>query len=228
MIGSPCCLEADHDEIFVELSSSSRRKEGLPPGHRGGRGEQPVHPRGGGGTPSPLVGWAGGRWPVGAQSSFCTFSPELLQLQKPDLTCTATSSSSLCRSSLGPAAATAAERRYTMALSPAAAIGANLPRKSYVAPQRLLPRCRSGLRRRRSRAVRLARARACARGTPTKAPEQLQPQPSPAECAAALQQRFAASLSIARIASGLLLDPRGLHFALLRSRCGSRPCCMDA
>ena len=68
MIGSPCCLEADHDEI-VELSSSSRRKEGLPPGHRGGRGEQPVHPRGGGGTPSPLVGWAGGRWPVGAQTS---------------------------------------------------------------------------------------------------------------------------------------------------------------
>ena len=66
MIGSPCCLEADHDEI-VELSSSSRRKEGLPPGHRGGRGEQPVHPRGGGGTPSPLVGWAGGRWLLGGR-----------------------------------------------------------------------------------------------------------------------------------------------------------------
>ena len=121
MIAHLSALSAEHDEI-VEVPSSPRRKEGLPPGHRGDQGEQPLHPRGGGGTPSPLVGWAGGRWPVGAQSSFCTFSPGLLQLQKPDLTCTATSSSSLCRSSLGPAAATAAERRYIMALGPAAAI----------------------------------------------------------------------------------------------------------
>ena len=140
MIAHLSALSADHEEI-VEVPSSSRRTEGLPPGHRGDQGEQPLHPRGGGGTPSPLVGWAGGRWPVGAQSLFCTFSPELLQLQKPDLTCTATSSSSLCRSSLGPAAATAAERRYTMALGPAAAIGANLPRKSYVARNRLVCVC---------------------------------------------------------------------------------------
>ena len=63
-------------------------KRGCPPVtvERGDQGEQPFHPRGGGGTPSPLVGWAGGRWPVGAQSSFCTFAPELLQLQEvPDL-----------------------------------------------------------------------------------------------------------------------------------------------
>ena len=115
MIAHLSALSAEHDEI-VELPSSPRRKEGLPPGHRGDQGEQPLHPRGGGGTPSPLVGWAGGRWPVGAQSSFCTFAPELLQLQVPDLSCTTTSSSSLCRSSLGPAAATAAERRYRMAI----------------------------------------------------------------------------------------------------------------
>ena len=117
MIAHLSALSAEHDEI-VEVPSSPRRKEGLPPGHRGDQGEQPLHPRGGGGTPSPLVGWAGGRWPVGAQSLFCTFPPELLQLQVPDLDLhsAATSSSSLCRSSLGPAAATAAERRYIMAL----------------------------------------------------------------------------------------------------------------
>ena len=68
MIAHLSALSAEHDEI-VELPSSSRRKEGLPPGHRGDQGEQPLHPRGGGGTPSPLVGWAGGRWPVGAQTS---------------------------------------------------------------------------------------------------------------------------------------------------------------
>ena len=85
MIAHLSALSAEHDEI-VEVPSSPRRKEGLPPGHRGDQGEQPLHPRGGGGTPSPLVGWAGGRWPVGAQSSFCTFAPELLQLQEvPDL-----------------------------------------------------------------------------------------------------------------------------------------------
>ena len=84
MIAHLSALSAEHDEI-VEVPSSPRRKEGLPPGHRGDQGEQPLHPRGGGGTPSPLVGWAGGRWPVGAQSSFCTFAPELLQLQVPDL-----------------------------------------------------------------------------------------------------------------------------------------------
>jgi hypothetical protein len=83
MIAHLSALSADHEEI-VEVPSSSRRTEGLPPGHRGDQGEQPLHPRGGGGTPSPLVGWAGGRWPVGAQSLFCTFSPELLQLQVPD------------------------------------------------------------------------------------------------------------------------------------------------
>ena len=121
MIAHLSALSADHEEI-VEVPSSSRRTEGLPPGHRGDQGEQTLHPRGGGGTPSPLVGWAGGRWPVGAQSLFCTFSPELLQLQKPDLTCTATSSSSLCSLSLGPAAAAVQEQRYNLALGPAAAI----------------------------------------------------------------------------------------------------------
>ena len=67
MIAHLSALSADHEEI-VEVPSSSRRTEGLPPGHRGDQGEQPLHPRGGGGTPSPLVGWAGGRWPVGAQT----------------------------------------------------------------------------------------------------------------------------------------------------------------
>ena len=52
----------------------------------------------------------------------CTFAPEPLQLPVPDLSCTATSCSSLCRSSLGAAAAAVQEQRYNLALVPAAAI----------------------------------------------------------------------------------------------------------
>ena len=80
MIAHLSALSADHEEI-VEVPSSSRRTEGLPPGHRGDQGEQPLHPRGGGGTPSPLVGWAGGRWLLGGRLAVTSSIGWLLQLR---------------------------------------------------------------------------------------------------------------------------------------------------
>ena len=80
MIAHLSALSAEHDEI-VELPSSPRRKEGLPPGHRGDEGEQPLHPRGGGGTPSPLVGWAGGPPLVGPPEGFAAAQPQPLHAQ---------------------------------------------------------------------------------------------------------------------------------------------------
>ena len=80
MIAHLSALSAEHDEI-VEVPSSSRRTEGLPPGHRGDQGEQPLHPRGGGGTPSPLVGWAGGRWLLGGRLAVTSSIGWLLQLR---------------------------------------------------------------------------------------------------------------------------------------------------
>ena len=132
MIGSPCCLEADHDEI-VELSSSSRRKEGLPPGHRGGRGEQPVHPRGGGGTPSPLVGWAGGRWLVGAHTPrFSGIAAARNGVASPAFGAWR-SSSAMRRMSVEPCPCLASRCPLNGAGRAAGAIGADLPQKSYVA-----------------------------------------------------------------------------------------------
>ena len=82
-------------------------------------------------TAGPFFSLSEEQWLLLGPRPLCTFSLQRLQLQVPGLTCTTTSCSSLCRSSLASAAAAVQEQSYRTTIGPQRAT-AHLPTRREV------------------------------------------------------------------------------------------------